>query len=588
MSILTRTRSITGTARIGLKGRLAALLATALLLFTPFSALSQSGSTPTVQFPTVADMVAARIPATANRLTALVTGRVSTNDGGGGIFFYDSASAASTNFGTIFKPAASNGRWLRQYSGALNVKWFGAVGDGINDDTASITNAVSVSQSNSYVSLFFPKGTYRTTDSISITRGMNLIGDGSATSVIKPSAAVTGACIIYGVSGDAPRPSQATSIIEGLQLDGSDTTSTNSHGIFMFCSHTEIRNCYINNFAGHGIYALQAWSNTIRDNRILGNGLNGVHLDPQCNAVTIQSNYILDNTQHGIHIVGCNSVNVLLNDIEGNDQNGVRVTGSATQAARSVSVLENYFENNATEVGFTDDIYVDRSGNEISTLVVDNNYHESSKNIQIVSINSAIVRNNARSVLVLGDEGYNVFTENQTMGSFDSTVSNSQLAAYTSNNSSDGFVIEGRLTGILLKRKAVGVSTNLFYVKSPANNDLANGFLAGSLAFSAISSASAQTNSIFHNSADNLFYFKDNSGVDHALYQISGTATLVGGTVTVANTSITANTRVFVSRSTLGGTPGHLSTTQIAATSFTVNSSDAGDTSTVNWLLIEP
>lgn len=67
-----------------------------------------------------------------------------------------------------------------------------------------------------------------------------------------------------------------------------------------------------------------------------------------------------------------------------------------------------------------------------------------------------------------------------------------------------------------------------------------------------------------------------------------GTAVLVGGTVTVANTSVTANTRVFVSRSTTGGTLGHLSTTQIASTSFTVNSSSGTDTSTVNWLLIEP
>jgi hypothetical protein len=67
-----------------------------------------------------------------------------------------------------------------------------------------------------------------------------------------------------------------------------------------------------------------------------------------------------------------------------------------------------------------------------------------------------------------------------------------------------------------------------------------------------------------------------------------GTATLVGGTIAVANTSVTANTRIFISRSTTGGTEGHLSTTQVAATSFTVNSSSGTDTSTVNWLLIEP
>jgi hypothetical protein len=67
-----------------------------------------------------------------------------------------------------------------------------------------------------------------------------------------------------------------------------------------------------------------------------------------------------------------------------------------------------------------------------------------------------------------------------------------------------------------------------------------------------------------------------------------GTATLVAGTVTVNNTSVTATTRIFISRSTTGGTVGTLSTTQIASTSFTINSSSATDTSTVNWLLIEP
>jgi hypothetical protein len=68
-----------------------------------------------------------------------------------------------------------------------------------------------------------------------------------------------------------------------------------------------------------------------------------------------------------------------------------------------------------------------------------------------------------------------------------------------------------------------------------------------------------------------------------------GTATLVGGTVTVSNTSVTASTKIFLSRHTAGGTLGHLSVgTVIASTSFVINSSSATDTSTVNWLLIEP
>lgn len=66
-----------------------------------------------------------------------------------------------------------------------------------------------------------------------------------------------------------------------------------------------------------------------------------------------------------------------------------------------------------------------------------------------------------------------------------------------------------------------------------------------------------------------------------------GAAVLVGGTKTVANTSITANSRIFFSVSAVGGTPSFLSYTKINATSFTINSANVLDTSTVDWHIIE-
>lgn len=66
-----------------------------------------------------------------------------------------------------------------------------------------------------------------------------------------------------------------------------------------------------------------------------------------------------------------------------------------------------------------------------------------------------------------------------------------------------------------------------------------------------------------------------------------GTAVLVGGTVTVANTSVTANSRIFFTVSTVGGTQGLLRYTKIAATSFTVTSTTALDTSTLDWYIVE-
>lgn len=68
-----------------------------------------------------------------------------------------------------------------------------------------------------------------------------------------------------------------------------------------------------------------------------------------------------------------------------------------------------------------------------------------------------------------------------------------------------------------------------------------------------------------------------------------GTSTLVAGTVTVATTAVTANSRIFLTVQTAGGTQGHLRiSARTAGTSFTITSTSGTETSTVAWLLVEP
>lgn len=68
-----------------------------------------------------------------------------------------------------------------------------------------------------------------------------------------------------------------------------------------------------------------------------------------------------------------------------------------------------------------------------------------------------------------------------------------------------------------------------------------------------------------------------------------GVSTLVAGTVTVSNTSVTANSRIFLTSQSDGGTPGFVRvSTRTAATSFVITSSSATDTSVIAWQIIEP
>lgn len=78
--------------------------------------------------------------------------------------------------------------------------------------------------------------------------------------------------------------------------------------------------------------------------------------------------------------------------------------------------------------------------------------------------------------------------------------------------------------------------------------------------------------------------FKINSGANEQ----AGIATLVGGTVTVNNTKVTANSMIFHSHRTAGGTIGVITYTIVAGTSFTLTSTSGTDTSTVNWWIVEP
>jgi hypothetical protein len=68
-----------------------------------------------------------------------------------------------------------------------------------------------------------------------------------------------------------------------------------------------------------------------------------------------------------------------------------------------------------------------------------------------------------------------------------------------------------------------------------------------------------------------------------------GTVTLVGGTATVSDATITASTRILLTSQSDGGTPGWLRvSSRSAGVNFVISSSSGTDTSTVAYVLIEP
>jgi hypothetical protein len=104
-----------------------------------------------------------------------ILGYYTAGDGGGGTFYWDATSTATDNGGTIIQATGvTTGRWIRAYSGAINVKWFGVKGDSDGttgngtDDTVVLQAIFSAIHTSKFYSIFMPQGKYRITSTLTV------------------------------------------------------------------------------------------------------------------------------------------------------------------------------------------------------------------------------------------------------------------------------------------------------------------------------------------------------------------------------------------------------------------------------------
>lgn len=125
---------------------------------------------------TISDLVNSVKPKTD--LVVEVLARDQLASGGGGLFRWVDGSSLPTDGGTVFNSNYNNpqGQWLRLFEGEINVRWFGALGNG-SDDTAGIQDALAFMKDNGGT-LFFPEGQYLVTSPLYLTGDVNVKGEG--------------------------------------------------------------------------------------------------------------------------------------------------------------------------------------------------------------------------------------------------------------------------------------------------------------------------------------------------------------------------------------------------------------------------
>lgn len=162
---------------------------------------------------------------------------------------------------------------------AVSVKDFGAKGDGVADDTAAIQSAIN-STSSGANTVYFPKGVYLITSTITVPYKVKLVGAGStffnnggaATSITKP-ASLSGPAIYITGSGAS---------IEQLAVQG--VTGNTGVGIQITASRVYLRDVGVFNMGGDGIR--------------IGEDTGNVN----CNLWRIDQVFVKNNLGHGLHI----------------------------------------------------------------------------------------------------------------------------------------------------------------------------------------------------------------------------------------------------------------------------------------------
>lgn len=302
-----------------------------------------------------------------------------------GIQTIASETMTSDNGGTIIVDLSGR-RWYRQYTGPVNVIWFGATGNGTTDDSAPINSAVTAAGVGRSVYIPHTPAGYAIGSPIDLPSGISLCGDnfkGGQLSRIFPMSGYTGP-LVTSVGYGSSRIQQSG--LDGLYFDGSATTDT---AVALNCQECVVRNCTFSNMWTYAIHfgginsTLLALNNVIEDCYFTNVPSSGTFydaiLEDYYSADTkMYNNYIQGCTNAGIHTRGSNII------ITGNHLYDCAY-GVYSEDADERIVVANYMEH------FTNAAIYISSGSSTDLTLIANISNNEFRNVNIGGTALAVV-----------------------------------------------------------------------------------------------------------------------------------------------------------------------------------------------------
>lgn len=357
------------------------------------------------------------------RAMSTTTGTVYTStDRGGGTWVDEGLNdGGAVDDGAIYIITANGHRLKRQYSGPVNVLWFGVVGDGATNNTSLLTTVL-----NTYHDVYFPNGVYVSNSKIPVIGNTRLVITGGDSVTIKS----TGTGRFAGGYFDFTNCSNID--ISGINFDlgkgriaatysSSDYGTWYNTGInFETCSNMSVTNCTFTNLynrsinvhsssgkisftrntfsspvqnqgysAEHVVVISFAGNADISDNKFINAaytlpefGICNINVSPSTGSVRVANNYMdysgRDNTYThrvcGIDFYS-NSENVT---IENNKMFHVMAQAIRTKDGRNFNIMGNYVEVTAVGIDPITEISSVTLGVETENIKVANNTFKTS------------------------------------------------------------------------------------------------------------------------------------------------------------------------------------------------------------------
>jgi hypothetical protein len=281
----------------------------------------------------------------------------------------------------------------------INAVDYGAVGDGVTDDTAALQTAIDAAGNWASVAfaktLYIPSGVYKTTSTLLIRPYINIVGDSMGKTTIQPAISSGPALSSDATTGVAEAYLQR---FNNFAIDGTNVTGTGYAWLFKTNKNSVIEQLLFRNFTGSAspvvsiegaCYGLSfndcVWETNQAHLQIVATDAPAGNFSTASYFTACRFDEITQNSTNGIYIRDCADIQFIRCIFQAmRSFYAIYIEGTANAATTHEHIIRDcWFEDNGNGQANSSGIYLKGvSGKPVNKCIIESNrFHQSTGNL---------------------------------------------------------------------------------------------------------------------------------------------------------------------------------------------------------------